>query len=96
MSLTRPVMSSCSAEQPCLSGLVAVLMSVCQAFHMQGLAPHPVVPQGIEYIELSGNPAAMAQWVGPGVEKLPLRWVEGPPALRAVAIKTAKGTVRIT
>lgn len=28
-----------------------------------------------------------------GTDKLPLRWVEGPPGIKAVGIKTESGTV---
>jgi hypothetical protein len=39
---------------------------------------------GIEWIEVSGDAARLAQWLG-GAE-LPVRVVEGPPAVRAVGI----------
>jgi hypothetical protein len=39
---------------------------------------------GIEWIELSGNADRLADWLG-GAE-LPLRLVEGPPAVRAIGI----------
>ncbi len=39
---------------------------------------------GIEWIEVSGDPGRLADWLG-GAE-LPVRVVEGPPAVRAVGI----------
>lgn len=58
------------------------------------MVDHVAKPVGFRYIELSGgesDKAAMKEWVGEGVDGLPLRWVEGPPALKAVGIKTADG-----
>lgn len=55
---------------------------------------HKAKPTGIEYVELSGGEAeqeAMRAWIGEGVGKLPLRWAPGPPALKAVGVKTADG-----
>jgi hypothetical protein len=54
-------------------------------------ADHRASPVGVEYIEVAGDKAAMADWIGPGSETLPLRWGEGSPALKSVGIKTADG-----
>ena len=48
-------------------------------------------PQGIEYIELAGDKAAVEQWIG--TDKLPLRFVDGAAGITAVGIKTATGTI---
>ena len=51
-------------------------------------------PVGIEYIELAGDRKATEEWMG--TDALPLRWVEwveGPPGIKAVGIKTESGTI---
>ena len=48
-------------------------------------------PLGIEYIELAGNKKATEEWMG--TDALPLRWLEGPPGIRAVGIKTESDTI---
>ena len=58
---------------------------------MQRPADHRVKPLGIEYIELAGDRRATEEWMG--TNKLPLRWVEGQPGIKAVGIKTEGGTV---
>lgn len=40
---------------------------------LQFPAEHRVSPVGIEYVEVAGDKAAMADWIGPGWEDLPLR-----------------------
>lgn len=60
-------------------------------FIMQRPADHRVKPLGIEYIELAGDRQATEEWMG--TTKLPLRWVEGQPGIKAVGIKTESGTV---
>ncbi|CAK0743241.1 hypothetical protein CVIRNUC_001454 [Coccomyxa viridis] len=64
-------------------------MSLCCA--AQRPADHRVKPVGIEYIELAGDRKATEEWMG--TEALPLRWVEGPPGIKAVGIKTESGTI---
>lgn len=59
-------------------------------------AEHRVQPSGFEFVELAGDEAAIKEWIGDGVEKLPLRFSAGPPALKAVGIKTADGLVTLT
>lgn len=49
------------------------------------------MPSGIEYIELAGDKKATEEWIGS--DKLPLRWVDGTPGIKAVGIKTEKGTI---
>ena len=53
-------------------------------------------PSGFDFVEVAGDEAAIKEWIGEGVEKLPLRFTAGPPALKAVGIKTAKGLVTLT
>ena len=48
-------------------------------------------PVGIKYIELAGDRKATEEWMG--TDALPLRWVEGPPGIKAVGIKTESGTI---
>jgi len=36
-------------------------------------ADHKSSPVGIEYVEVAGDKAAMADWIGPGSQDLPLR-----------------------
>ena len=55
--------------------------------------PHTAGPTGIEYVELAGSKEQIQKWIGPGAEKLPLRYVEGLPAIKAVGITTANGTI---
>ena len=46
---------------------------------MQFPAEHRASPVGIEYVEVAGDKAAMAEWIGPGWEDLPLRCVPDQP-----------------
>ena len=59
-------------------------------------AEHKVQPTGFDFIEVAGEEAAIKEWIGEGVEKLPLRYTAGPPALKAVGIKTASGMITLT
>ena len=59
-------------------------------------AQHTVQPEGFEFYELAGDKAAIEQWIGVGAEKLPLRYCEGPPGIKSVAIRTATGTIVLT
>jgi hypothetical protein len=54
-------------------------------------APHSIQPQGIAWLELGGDERAIREWIGSGSDRLPLRFVEGNPGLRAVAIDTDVG-----
>ncbi len=38
-------------------------------------ADHKVTPVGFDYVEVAGDKAAMADWIGPGSETLPLKCV---------------------
>ena len=58
---------------------------------VQTSVEHKVQPQGIEYIELAADKAAVEQWIG--TDKLPLRFVDGPAGIKAVGIKIATGTI---
>ncbi len=53
-------------------------------------------PSGFEFVELAGDEAAIKEWIGEGADTLPLRYVSGPPALKAVGIKTSDGLVTLT
>lgn len=67
-----------------LAGSGAVWMHVAQT-----VVDHKVQPVGFEYVELAGDRKAMEEWIG--TDKLPLRWTEGAPGIKAVGIKTAAG-----
>ena len=58
---------------------------------MQRPAHHRVKPLGIDYIEVAGDRQATEEWMG--TNKLPLRWVEGQPGIKAVGIKTETGII---
>lgn len=58
---------------------------------IEATTPHTTQPVGIDYVEVAGDKAAMADWIGSSSDSLPLRWAEGPPGLRSVGIKTADG-----
>jgi hypothetical protein len=53
-------------------------------------AAHRTTPTGVAWVEVAGDPARLAGWLG-GVD-VPLRVVEGEPRVRAVAVATADGT----
>ena len=52
---------------------VVTLPRLRAVFCMQFPAEHRASPVGIEYVEVAGDKAAMAEWIGPGWEDLPLR-----------------------
>lgn len=54
---------------------------------------HECAPTHFSRLDVAGDPAEYAAWLGR--HDLPLRFVEGPPGLRAVAIATARGDVEI-
>jgi hypothetical protein len=56
-------------------------------------AAHPVAPAGIVWIETGGDVARVREWLGGDV--LPVRAVDGPLGLRAVAIHTPGGELVI-
>lgn len=71
--------------------------SQCVSFKLSQLpAKHTVQPIGFEYFELAGDKASIEEWIGEGSEKLPLRYVEGPPRVKSVAIRTEKGLIVLT
>lgn len=57
---------------------------------MQRPAEHKVKPVGFEYVEVSGDEAAMKDWIGADV---PLKWAIGQPGIHSVGIKTESGTI---
>ena len=64
---------------------------------MQLPADHKVRPEGIEYVEVAGDKAAMQEWVGQQYyDGLPIRWTSGSPRLASVGIKTSSGTIVLT
>lgn len=40
---------------------------------LEATTAHQVTPTGFEYVEVAGDKAAMAEWIGEGVDDLPLR-----------------------
>jgi len=52
-------------------------------------AEHRSAPRGIEWVEVSADSAELREWLGPS--EIPLRVVDGPSAILAVAIGTADG-----
>ena len=64
---------------------------------MQLPADHRTHPEGIEYVEVAGDQAAMREWVGSSYySALPIRWASGSPRIVAAGIKTSSGTVVLT
>ncbi|HEU0132170.1 MAG TPA: VOC family protein [Mycobacteriales bacterium] len=57
------------------------------------LAGHESAPGEVTRINVAGSPEEYAEWLGP--HDLPLRFVDGPPGLVAVAVATARGEVEI-
>jgi hypothetical protein len=58
-------------------------------------AQHWTQPHGIAWVEVGGEERTIREWIGAGVEKLPLRFVGGEPGVRAVAIGTSTGEIVI-
>jgi hypothetical protein len=56
-------------------------------------ADHEVEPLGISWVEVGGDPKELHAWLGDA--DVPLRVVEGPPAVRAFAVATAGGDVLV-
>ncbi len=54
---------------------------------------HDVAPTGFARLDVAGDPEEYAAWLGP--HDLPLRFVAGPPGLRAVTVATANGDVTL-
>ena len=52
-------------------------------------APHRVTPDGIAWVEVSGDERSLRTWLGD--HDLPLRITDAPQPLSAVAISTAEG-----
>lgn len=57
---------------------------------MQTAAEHKKRPLGIDFVEVSGDEAAMKAWIGADVS---MRWTPGVAGLHAVGIKTEDGTM---
>ena len=61
---------------------------------LQLVAEHKVHPEGIEYVEVADDQAAMQRWVGQSAYgSLPIRWTSGSPRLASVGIKTSGATI---
>jgi hypothetical protein len=52
-------------------------------------ANSPAKPTGIAHLDIGGDPGPLREWLGD--VDLPVRFVAGPPGLRACAIDTASG-----
>lgn len=62
----------------------------CIVLHgAQTAVDHRVQPVGFEYVKLAGDQKAMEDWIG--TDKLPLRWTNGTPGIKAVGIRTVDG-----
>jgi len=57
-------------------------------------ADHAATPAGIPWVELGGDDARLAAWLGD--HALPIRSVDEAPGPRTVAVATSEGLVRIT
>ena len=78
--------ATCQCQVLCNFSLALTILCL-----MQTPADHNVKPLGIEYIELAGDKKATEEWMV--TDRLPLRWVEGQPGIKAVGIKTESGTI---
>ena len=56
---------------------------------LEATTPHQVEPLGFEYVEVEGDESAMAEWIGAGVDKLPLRRVLCTPCIANEAAPSA-------
>ena len=58
-----------------------------------GLAParHRIRPLGLAWVELSGDPDRLAEWLGG--EEAPVRWTQGPAGVHAAGIATEQGDI---
>ncbi|MBV9121540.1 MAG: VOC family protein, partial [Chloroflexi bacterium] len=54
---------------------------------------HRVRPGAITWMETGGNEAELREWIGPDIDRMPLRFVPGTPGLHAAAVATAAGEV---
>lgn len=57
------------------------------SLQLEATTPHQVTPLGFEYVEVEGDKSAMAEWIGAGVDELPLRRVSWSPCSANVADK---------
>jgi hypothetical protein len=71
-----------------LTGVVEALKEPCLPFFGAGNKPRERGDTALSWLELSGDAARIEAWLGPG-HGLPLRIVDGAPALRAVGIGDA-------
>lgn len=55
---------------------------------------HPAGEHAIGAIELGGDEAAFHAWTGDGLD-VPLRFVHGPPGIRAVVLENLDGAIRL-
>ena len=56
-------------------------------------AAHRARPSGIAWVEVGGDGAMLAQWLGEDGRSLPVRVAEGPAGVRAVGIATKDGEI---
>jgi hypothetical protein len=54
---------------------------------------HPAGDVAIASIDVAGDPDAFSAWTAGA--SLPVRWVDGPPGIRAVALEAPSGTIRL-
>jgi len=54
-------------------------------------ARHKIEAQGIAWVEVSGSASRLREWLGG--EDLPVKVCDGPPAVRAVGVRTDMGVV---
>jgi hypothetical protein len=54
---------------------------------------HPCGASGIAAVEVTGDPAAVRAWLG---HDLPIEVRPGPPAVRAVRLRTPRGELRVS
>ncbi len=59
------------------------------SLQLEATTPHQVTPLGFEYVEVEGDKSAMAEWIGAGVDELPLRRVSWSPCIANVAAPSA-------
>lgn len=53
---------------------------------------HRVPPEGVTWMEVAGDTARLATWLGPDVGGLDVRFVDGPPGLRRVGLGLPGGS----
>ncbi|WP_176489138.1 VOC family protein [Rhizorhabdus dicambivorans] len=59
------------------------------------VVPGPTKPSGIAWLEIGGTQAAMRDWIGPGIENLPLKFNGKAPGVHAVGVESDRGIIEI-